>query len=327
MAIPPEPSHHLALQSISYFAKFYQLMGWKNKSDAKPVETMGLRFPNPIGLAAGLDKNGIAIAGWQALGFGFVEVGTVTPKPQPGNVKPRLFRLKSDKALINRMGFNNDGVSALVEKLKKAPRACPIGANIGKNKDTAIEDAVSDYVSAYRQVYVHSDYVTLNISSPNTQNLRELQQDKALLDLLQGVTEARKQLSDHYGQHKPLVVKIAPDLSETAVKQLAEIILKNGIEGIIATNTTLSRAGLKHPFASESGGLSGQPLHDQALQVLRWLKQAVGRDATLIASGGIMSGQDAAERQQAGAQLIQLYTGFIYEGPALIQACCRQLSQ
>lgn len=327
MALPPELAHHLTLNSLSYFAKFHQCMGWKNELYAKPVQAMGLHFPNPIGLAAGLDKNGIAIAGWQALGFGFVEVGTVTPKPQPGNVKPRLFRLKSDKALINRMGFNNDGVSALVEKLKKAPRACPIGANIGKNKDTAIEQAVSDYVSAYRQVYAHSDYVTLNISSPNTQNLRELQQDKALLDLLQGVTEARKQLSDHYGQHKPLVVKIAPDLSEMAVKQVAEIILKNGIEGIIATNTTLSRAGLKHPLASESGGLSGKPLHDQALQVLRWLKQAVGQDATLIAAGGIMSGEDAAERQQAGAQLIQLYTGFIYEGPALIKACYRQLSQ
>ncbi len=325
MALPPEPAHHLALQGISYFAKFYQFMGWKNKIYAKPVQAMGLHFPNPIGLAAGLDKNGIAIAGWQALGFGFVEVGTVTPKPQPGNIKPRLFRLKSDKALINRMGFNNDGVSALVEKLKKAPHACPIGANIGKNKDTAIEYAVSDYVSAYRQVYAHSDYVTLNISSPNTQNLRELQQDKALLDLLQGVTEARKQLSDQHGQHKPLVVKIAPDLSEMAVQQVAEIILKNGIEGIIATNTTLSRAGLKHPFASESGGLSGRPLHDQALQVLYWLKQAVGQDATLIASGGIMSGEDAAERQQAGAQLIQLYTGFIYEGPALIQDCLSRL--
>lgn len=327
MALPPETAHHLALQGVSYFAKFHQLMGWKNKTHAKPVQAMGLRFPNAIGLAAGLDKNGVAIAGWQALGFGFVEVGTVTPKPQSGNAKPRLFRLKSDKALINRMGFNNDGVSALVEKLKKAPRACPIGANIGKNKDTSIEQALSDYVTSYQQVYAHSDYVTLNISSPNTQNLRELQQDKALLELLQGVTEARKQLSDQHGQYKPLVVKIAPDLSEMAVKQVAEIILKSGIEGIIATNTTISRTGLTHPLASESGGLSGRPLHDQALQVLRWLKQAVGHDATLIASGGMMSGNDALERQQAGAQLIQLYTGFIYEGSALIQACCRQLSQ
>lgn len=325
MALPPEQAHQLTLGGLRYFGKLNQAMGWSNQTYAKPVQAMGLHFPNPVGLAAGLDKNGVAIAGWQALGLGFVEVGTVTPKPQAGNAKPRLFRLKSDQAIINRMGFNNEGVSALLIQLKKAPHACPIGVNIGKNKDTSIENAVADYVSAYRQVYAYSDYVTLNISSPNTQNLRELQQDKPLLDLLQAITEERKKLRDQHGQHKPLVVKIAPDLSESAVKQVAEILLNNGIEGIIATNTTLSRAGLTHPLAVEAGGLSGRPLHDQALQVLRWLQQAVGKDLTLIASGGIMSGADAVERQQAGAQLVQLYTGLIYAGPALIRACCAQM--
>jgi dihydroorotate dehydrogenase len=315
----PERAHaiSMAMLELAYRMKLSRLLFGKRKY--APVKVLGLEFPNAVGLAAGLDKNGDHLDALAACGFGFVEIGTVTPKPQPGNTKPRLFRLVKDEAIINRMGFNNKGVEYLVSKVKTSKRDCIIGINIGKNRDTPLEHAVDDYVIAFEQVYPHADYVTVNISSPNTPGLRDLQHGEELNRLLQTLKQRQRELSEEYDGYKPLLVKIAPDLSDEEIKQLATTLLENEIDGVIATNTSNQRPNLKSTaLASEQGGLSGRPIQLQSDHVLAVLVDELDGKMPVIAVGGIMSSADAQRKIQAGASLVQLYTGFIYSGPRLI---------
>lgn len=316
--LPPELAHACVLHGLRWMPK-----ACFSSIPAAPVQAMGLTFPHRIGLAAGLDKTGAFVDALQKLSFAFIEVGTITPQPQAGNARPRLFRLPSDQAIINRMGFNNPGLARCVQHLKQASSRGVVGVNIGKQKSTPVQAALGDYVVGLQAVYSVADYVTINISSPNTQDLRVLQQSAFLADLLQGVAMARERLMDETQRRVPLVIKCSPDESPETLKQLAEQVLKHGIDGIIATNTTVSRAALSSTQAGESGGLSGQPLFEPATQTLRLLKQAVGDAVTLIASGGVMSAEAAQAKLAAGATLIQLYTGLIYTGPALIRACAK----
>jgi dihydroorotate dehydrogenase len=291
-----------------------------------PVRLMGLEFRNRVGLAAGLDKNGECIEAFDRMGFGFVEVGTVTPRPQPGNARPRMFRLPRERAIINRLGFNNQGVDALVARAARARRRAVLGINIGKNADTPIERAEEDYLICLHKVYAVADYITVNISSPNTAGLRDLQQAGHFDRLLRKLCEAREQLSDRHGKRRPLLIKIAPDIDEAQLIELARTARTRGIDGLIATNTTTSRVGVEHnPLAGETGGLSGAPLRPLADRVLRRLRAAVGADFPLIGVGGILSGANAVARRGAGADLVQIYTGFIYRGPSLIGECARAL--
>jgi len=316
-----ETAHELTLK---IFQKLPQASAalFRSQVETRPATVLGLQFRNRIGLAAGLDKNGDCIAAWDALGFGFVEVGTVTPRPQAGNPRPRLFRLPEHRALINRLGFNNKGVDYLVERIKASPRQCVLGVNIGKNFDTPLESAGQDYTYCLRKVYAVADYVTVNISSPNTQNLRELQREGPLRQLLMRLRETREELADRNGRRLPLLVKIAPDLSDEQITAIARAVREEGMEGLIATNTTIDRAAVTaHPRASEGGGLSGAPLKLRAQQVLQKLRAELGAGFPLIGVGGIGSGADAAERFEAGADLLQIYTGFIYRGPPLIAEC------
>jgi dihydroorotate dehydrogenase subfamily 2 len=320
--LPPETAHDLALNALSAgrFLGLPRLLG--GKSVRRPVELMGLSFPNPVGLAAGLDKNGDHIDALGALGFGFIEVGTVTPKPQPGNPRPRMFRLGEHDALINRLGFNNKGVDHLVERLRKRRFDGIVGANIGKQKDTPVDEAAGDYRHCLEKVYAHCDYVTVNISSPNTANLRELQDTAHLRELLDELVTARDELARHHGASRPLLVKIAPDWDEQALTASLRVIAESGIDGLIATNTTVDRSVVGgHPHAHEVGGLSGAPLKPQADAVLRQARRVLGRDFPIVGLGGITRGSDAADKQAVGADLVQLYTGFIYHGPALIRDC------
>jgi dihydroorotate dehydrogenase len=281
---------------------------------------MGLDFPNPIGLAAGLDKNAQYIDSLATLGCGFIEVGTVTPRSQPGNPQPRLFRLPAAQALINRMGFNNDGVDNLLANVNKAHFKGILGINIGKNFDTPLPQALDDYLICLNKIYAYADYVTVNISSPNTPGLRQLQQAQELARLLNGLKQAQRQLAQQHEKYVPLVIKIAPDLSTTELTTLAEQLLEHQIEGVIATNTTLSRSGVeKLPHANETGGLSGSPLSARATEVVAQLHQLLGEQIPIIAAGGVMSVADAQAKWQAGARLIQIYTGLIYRGPILIK--------
>ena len=289
-----------------------------------PVMLAGLRFPNRIGLAAGLDKNARCIDGLGAMGFGFVEVGTVTPLGQPGNPRPRMFRLPDAQALINRLGFNNEGLEAFVANVKRARfrQRSPmlLGLNIGKNAATPIERATDDYLTALAGVYPHADYVTVNISSPNTRNLRSLQSDEALDALLGALATRRAELAAQHGRRVPLFVKIAPDLDEAQVQVIAATLLRHGMDGVIATNTTLARdavAGLPH--ADETGGLSGAPVLEASNRVIRELRSALGPDYPIIGVGGVLSGDDARSKITAGANLVQIYTGLIYRGPALVR--------
>ncbi|WP_066455321.1 quinone-dependent dihydroorotate dehydrogenase [Castellaniella caeni] len=290
-----------------------------------PRTLMGLPLRNPVGLAAGLDKNGAHIDALAALGFGFIEVGTVTPRAQPGNPKPRMFRLPRARCLINRMGFNNDGLDTFITNVQKSQwrrQGGILGLNIGKNAATPIEHAVDDYLRCLDGVYPHADYITVNISSPNTKNLRSLQSHDALDALLAALQARRLALAEQHGRRTPLVVKIAPDLSTDEVDAVAELIPRHGIDGIIATNTTLSREAVRGlPYDDEAGGLSGPPVHAMSLAVIRRLRAHLGHDTAIIGVGGIESGRQAAEKIQAGADAVQLYTGLIYEGPALIKAC------
>jgi dihydroorotate dehydrogenase len=326
-ALDAEVSHRLTL---SLFSRFPALATapFECKVPNAPVELLGLRFRNRVGLAAGLDKDGEAIEAWDRLGFGFIELGTVTPRPQPGNPKPRLFRLVGAGALINRLGFNNHGVDALVERVRRARADAVIGINIGKNADTPMERAADDYEHCLRKVYGVAGYVTVNISSPNTKNLRDLQAPEAMGSLLQRVGWCRRDLEQKHGKRVPIVVKVAPDLSADALRKVAASVREQGMDGMIATNTTVQRPDLGHELhAHEQGGLSGAPLKPLALAALRQVRAAVGKDFPVIGVGGIMTGADAAERREAGADLVQVYTGFIYRGPDLIAECARAVAQ
>ena len=289
-----------------------------------PVKTLGLTFPNPIGLAAGLDKNGAHIDALFALGFGFVEVGTVTPRPQPGNPKPRMFRLPEHNAIINRLGFNNEGVDALVRNVERAkPRGDAIlGINIGRNKDTPNESAERDYLHCLERVYPLADYITINISSPNTAGLRELQEEQALRRLLGALREAQERLGAQHGRRVPMLVKVAPDLADDDIDVTARVLGELQVDGVIATNTTVSRIAVhQHPLSKEVGGLSGEPLMAKSTAVLRMLRTRLPEHIPMIGVGGILSGADAVKKMAAGASLAQIYTGLIYRGPALIGEC------
>ena len=291
------------------------------------ITLAGLKFPNRVGMAAGLDKNAKAIDGLGAMGFGFVEVGTVTPLAQPGNPKPRMFRLPSANALINRLGFNNEGLDAFLANVQKAKfrsanAANPmlLGLNIGKNAATPIENATDDYLICLRGVYPHADYVTVNISSPNTKNLRALQSDEALDALLGAIAAERTVLKQKHGKSVPIFVKIAPDLDESQVEVIALTLKKHGMDGVVATNTTLSREAVKGlPHADEAGGLSGAPVLQASNQVIRQLRSALGKDFPIIGVGGVMSAADAVSKIEAGADVVQIYTGLIYKGPDLVK--------
>ena len=288
-----------------------------------PTKALGLTFPNPVGLAAGLDKNGAHVDALLSLGFGFVEVGTVTPLPQPGNPRPRMFRLPQQQAVINRLGFNNLGVDVLVRNVERAKRRNGLlGINIGKNKDTPNEDAVADYMVCLRRVYPLADYVTVNISSPNTAGLRELQEEQALRKLVGTLRDEQEKLAARHGKRVPLLVKIAPDLSENDIDAAARVLGDLAVDGVIATNTTISREGVEGArHAQQAGGLSGAPLMGQATTVLRMLRTRLPDTIPLVGVGGILHGADAATKQAAGALLVQTYTGVVYRGPALIAEC------
>lgn len=292
-----------------------------------PVQLMGLRFANPVGLAAGFDKNGECIDGLAALGFGFIEVGTVTPRAQAGNPRPRVFRLARQQAVINRLGFNNKGVDYLAARLRRMRYRGVLGVNIGKNADTPLESALNDYLICLRKVYSYASYVTVNISSPNTQGLRNLQQGPALCKLLAGLNAERERLGDRHGRRMPLAIKIAPDLSDDEIASVADALVSHGMDAVIATNTTVSRDGLEaESLAREQGGLSGAPLMDRATRVTQRLSRALGDVVPIIGVGGILSGRDARRKREAGARLVQLYSGLIYRGPALIGECVRDLA-
>lgn len=330
-SIDAEHAHELTLSSLQKAFDCRLTRHLLHSAPALPSTLMGLPLRNPVGLAAGLDKNGAHIDALANLGFGFIEVGTVTPKPQDGNPKPRMFRLPAANALINRLGFNNKGLDVFLDNVKKSQwrtQGGIIGLNIGKNASTPIENAVSDYLIGLEGVYPHADYVTVNISSPNTQNLRALQGGSELDDLLGALREKRKALEDQYSKRVPLIVKIAPDLESAQVDVIADVLSSQGVDGVIATNTTLSRDAVKGlPHADETGGLSGPPVHPLSLAVIARLRQRLGADFAIIGVGGIASGKDAVEKIEAGANAIQLYTGLIYKGPALIGECVQALAK
>lgn len=315
-----ETIHELTIKSLKSTGKSPLNIFYKQQVQDKPLTVMGITFPNPIGLAAGLDKNGECINAFDAMGFGFVEVGTVTPRPQPGNDKPRIFRLPEANAVINRMGFNNKGVDYLVSQVQAANFKGVLGINIGKNKDTPEENAKDDYLHCMRKVYDLATYITVNISSPNTPGLRSLQYGDALNELLSALKAEQTILAEKYGKYIPLTVKIAPDLTTDEVKSIAKSLLDNKIDGVIATNTTLSREGVEGlEFGTEQGGLSGQPVKDKSTQVIKILSEALNNKLPIIGVGGIASSDDANEKLEAGASLVQVYTGFIYQGPPLIK--------
>lgn len=320
--LEPERAHDLALAGMHISAKLGLLKTLFPPPADRPVELMGLRFKNPVGLAAGLDKNGDHIETMAALGFGFIEVGTVTPRPQPGNDKPRLFRLTNHDALINRLGFNNKGVDHLVENLKTAQFDGIIGANVGKQKDTPLERAADDYCYSIRKVYPHCDYIAVNISSPNTAGLRELQHHSHLKTLLSALVQVRDELAQTHGRHRPVLIKIAPDWAADALVEALELMAASGIDGLIATNTTIERDSVASDrHASQAGGLSGPPLTALANQTLSVARRVVGDQFPIIGVGGIDTAQAALDKKACGADLVQIYTGLIYQGPALISQC------
>ena len=322
-ALDAERAHGLGLASLeaAYRSGLNPLVGAAPKP--LPTKAFGLAFPNPVGLAAGLDKNGAHIDALLALGFGFVEVGTVTPRPQPGNPKPRMFRLPRHEAVINRLGFNNDGVDALVRNVERARRRNGLlGINIGKNKDTPNESAEDDYLHCLRKVYPLADYVTVNISSPNTAGLRELQEEQALRRLVSVLRDEQEKLAGQHGKRVPMLVKIAPDLSESDIDAAGRVLGDLAVDGVIATNTTIARDGVEGArFADEVGGLSGAPLMGKSTAVLRMLRTRLPESIPLVGVGGILHGADAATKQAAGALLVQVYTGLVYRGPALVGEC------
>jgi len=320
-SLDAESAHGAGLKAIeaAYRMGLNPLMASKPKP--MPVKLLGLEFSNPVGLAAGLDKNAAHVDALASLGFGFIEVGTVTPKAQPGNPKPRMFRLPKFDAVINRLGFNNGGLPELLKNIECARYSGVLGINIGKNKHTANSDALSDYLTCLRAVYARASYITVNISSPNTQGLRDLQQLDALKTLLGGLREAQINLATQHGKHTPMLLKVAPDLTESDLDDIASVVSSTGFEGVIATNTTISRAGISGKYAQEQGGLSGRPVFERATDILAKLRTRLDAKVVLVGVGGILSGEDAAKKVAVGAELIQFYTGMIYRGPALIGEC------
>ncbi|WP_428033618.1 quinone-dependent dihydroorotate dehydrogenase [Amphritea sp.] len=325
--LDPETAHDLSLNSLSLMSSvgLNSLFGVKTLS--QPVEVMGIQFPNPVGLAAGLDKNGIAIDGMAALGFGFIEVGTVTPRPQPGNPQPRLFRIPEHQAIINRMGFNNQGVDTLLKNIEKSRFDGVLGINIGKNFDTPVENAIDDYLICMRKVYDKASYITVNVSSPNTPGLRSLQFGDSLDELLAALKTEQARLVQLHGKYVPVAVKIAPDMNEEEFGLVAAALKSYEMDGVIATNTTLSRTGVEDsPVAQEAGGLSGVPVRNAATKAIRILARELDGALPIIGVGGITNGFDAAEKIEAGASLVQVYTGFIYRGPELISESVRAIA-
>lgn len=316
----PEAIHELTIKGFKATGATPLNLLYKQNVPDKPVEVMGIKFPNPVGLAAGLDKNGEGIKAFEAMGFGFIEIGTVTPRPQPGNDKPRIFRLPEANAIINRMGFNNKGVDYLVDQVIKAKFTGVLGINIGKNKDTPDENAKDDYIHCMRKVYDFATYITVNISSPNTPGLRSLQYGDALNELLSALKAEQNSLAEQYGKYVPVAVKIAPDLTEEEVDSIAQCLIANNIDGVIATNTTLARDKVAHlEHGAEQGGLSGAPVKEQSTKVIQLLAKALDNKLPIIGVGGIASAADAQEKIAAGAKLVQVYTGFIYQGPELVK--------
>ena len=314
-----ETIHELTIKGLKNTGSTPLNALYKQRVIDKPVNVMGIEFPNPLGLAAGLDKNGECINAFAAMGFGFVEVGTITPRPQPGNDKPRIFRLPEANAIINRMGFNNKGVDYLVSQVRASKFKGVLGINIGKNKDTPEENAKDDYIHCMQKVYDFATYITVNISSPNTPGLRSLQYGDALNELLSALKKEQKALAVKYDKYVPVAVKIAPDLSEDEVASIAQCLIENEIDGVIATNTTLSREGVESlTHGSEQGGLSGAPVKDKSTTVIKALAKVLDNKLPIIGVGGIASSSDANEKLAAGASLVQVYTGFIYQGPPLI---------
>jgi dihydroorotate dehydrogenase len=323
-----EKAHHLTLSILRMTEQVRLISLMRPPPVQDPQTVMGLQFKNSVGLAAGLDKDGAFIDAFAALGFGFIEIGTVTPRPQAGNPVPRLFRVPQAQALINRMGFNNAGVETLIHNIQSARFKGILGINIGKNASTPIAQAVDDYLYCLEKVYPFASYVTVNISSPNTQNLRSLQETDALDALLSALNTSRKRLADQHSKYVPIALKIAPDLTGEQVKSIAEALTRHHMDGVIATNTTLSRVAVSSfPSGAESGGLSGRPLLNPSNTIIRTLYEQLGTSVPIIGVGGILSAQDACEKRAAGAALIQLYTGLIYRGPALVQACAKALKK
>jgi len=318
-SLDPETAHYVTLKLV----KFSQQIGLSHFISpaiaGRSVKIMGLEFPNPVGLAAGLDKNGDYIEGLSALGFGFIEIGTVTPRPQVGNPKPRLFRLPEHQAIINRMGFNNLGIDYLLDRVQQSNFNGILGINIGKNADTPIENAVDDYLIGLRKAYAVADYITLNISSPNTKNLRQLQQGDELRKLISSLKNEQSLLQQQHQLYTPLVLKIAPDLNGDEIHQIAQLLLEFEIDGVIATNTTLDRETVKsHPLANEAGGLSGIPVKEKSTAVVKALAAELNAKIPIIATGGIFSPEDAQQKLDAGASLLQVYSGLIYQGSQLV---------
>ncbi len=325
-ALDPETAHHATLDALKTAHCLGTLRLLVKRPMDDPRTVMGLTFPNPVGLAAGLDKNGAYIDALAALGFGFIEIGTVTPRPQPGNPKPRLFRLPQAQGIINRMGFNNDGVDALIANVERAKFRGILGINIGKNADTPIEKAADDYLIGLRKVYTHASYVAINISSPNTKNLRQLQGGDELDALLAQLKAEQEKLAQQHGRYVPLAVKIAPDLDTEQIKQIAALLIKHRIDGVIATNTTLSREGVEHlAHGNETGGLSGAPVREKSTMVIRQLAAELHGALPIIGVGGILKGEHALEKMQAGASLVQMYSGMIYRGWELVGECAGAL--
>ncbi|GGX51558.1 quinone-dependent dihydroorotate dehydrogenase [Saccharospirillum salsuginis] len=325
--LSPETSHDFSLDGLSGLQRLGLLHLLPQPRVEARKTVFGIEFPNAVGLAAGLDKNADYLDALGQLGFGFIEVGTVTPKPQPGNPKPRLFRLPQSEAIINRMGFNNKGVDYLVERVRKAKYPGVIGINIGKNKVTPEEDALADYLYCLDRVYPHAHYVVVNLSSPNTPGLRNLQFGDALKGLLAGLKSRQETLSEEWG-YRPILIKIAPDMTTDEIEQVAQLFNEYRVDGVVATNTTLSRERVEgQEHAEEAGGLSGRPLFEDSTRVLEAFRARLNDDIPLVGVGGITFGQDALTKIQAGADLVQLYTGFIYKGPRLVRDCVEKLAE